>query len=442
MALQTDERDEAERAGPDAGKRYLGKFPGLVRDSFDPEERGRVRIYCPEVMGDIDSEDYWLGWAEADAPLAGHDQGMMMVPPDPSWERRDPGGGTSQPNETRVWVEFRDGDPRRPIYSNGGSWLGEGDFPHSKPKLADSNTGGDESTAAPNRTSSTIRRDVVDRVTGETVDGPDVKEPQPSTTAQYPYNYVTKFPGGHIVEFDNTPGGERIRLYHPSGTSWEINESGTRATKITGKESTFISGDMQCVIKGGSTLIVEGVSHYQHNKSSTSVFGDDVLEVIQKSRKTFITGGWEIQSGGQFSLKSGNIDIESTGAVAIIGASAVNIGTDDYAVTANKMEMSGVMTKLIGQLEMIVKGLPGVQLEALTPATHPIYASLDVKTAIGATLGLFNTATATATGAVAAVGTPANAAVVGTWMTAVLQAFIGFANAFIVNTTIHKVSKT
>ena len=378
MALQTDDADQVERAGPDGGKRYLGKFPALVRDSFDPEERGRIRAYCPEVMGDIDSEEYWLPWAEADALMAGFDQGLLMVPPDPSWERRDVDAGNSPYNETRVWVEFRDGDSRRPIYSGGGTWLGESDLPHSKPKLSDSNTGGDETTAGPNRTSTTTRIDIEDRTTGATVPGPQVKEVQPGTAAQYPYNHIYKSPAGAIVEFDNTPGGERIRLYHPSGTQWEINESGTLATKVVGLESTFTSGDMQRVVKGGATTIVEGTSHHQYNKSSTWVFSDDVFEIVKKAKRSFITGGWEIQAGGEYKLSAGNIDIESVGAIKLIAGSAVNIGTDDYSVTANKLEISALTSKIQGQARMVVKGIPGVELEAVGSATHPIYASLDI----------------------------------------------------------------
>ena len=441
MALQTDEADQVERAGPDGAKRLLGKFPGLVRDSFDPEERGRIRIYCPEVMGEIDSDEHWLSWAEANAPLAGFDQGLMMVPPDPSWERRDVDAGNSPFNETRVWVEFRDGDVRRPIYSSGGSWLGESDLPHSKPKLVDSNTGGDETTAAPNRTSTTTRTDIVDRTTGETAPGPEVREVQPSSQAQYPFNYVFKTPAGAVVEFDNTPSGERIRLYHPAGTAWEINEAGTLATKIVGKESTFVSGDSQRVVKGGATTICEGLSHHQYNKSSNWIFGDDVLEVIKKAKKSFITGGWEIQSGGQYRLQAGNVEIESVGAIKLIAASGVNIGTDDYSVVANKLELSALTAKLQGTATCIVKSLTGVRLEAVGLATERLYAS----NAINASLAGAASALVTASGTigldiVVAPLVPINLVALGAWITAVTVAMSAVSSAFNSNTCIHRAS--
>ena len=444
MALRTDTEDQLGRAGPDGDKRLLGKFPGLVRDAFDPEERGRVRIYCPEVQGEIDSEDHWLGWAEANTPLAGFDQGLMMVPPDPSWERRDPGAGNSPFNDTRVWVEFRDGDVRRPIYS-GGNWIGESDLPHSRPKLADSNTGGDETTAAPNRTSTTIRTDIVNRETGETAPGPEVREVQPSSTAQYPFNYVFKTPAGAVVEFDNTPGGERIRLYHPAGTSWEINEAGTLATKIVGKESTFTSGDMQRVTKGGATTIVEGLSHHQYNKSSNWIFGDDVLEVIKKSKKTFVTSGWNIEAGGQYRVRAGNMEFETVGAIKLIAAAAVNIGTDNYAVTANDLEVSGVSSKFQGQAICIVKCPTGVELEAVTLASHPIYASNDIDVALAnINTVLFNVVGGLAAALVAPVPVPVPvqpAAIVAAFTTFATE-IVKIVSALAAGKTIHRVSKT
>ncbi len=441
MALQTDTEDYQERAGPDSGKRYLGKYPGLVRDSFDPDERGRVRIYCPDVMGEVDSTDHWLDWAEANAPCAGFDQGLMMVPPDPSWERRDVGAGNSPYNETRVWVEFRDGDQRRPIYS-GGNWIGESDLPHSKPKLADSNTGGDETTAAPNRTSSTTRTDIVDRNTGETAPGPVVREIQPSTSAQYPYNYVYKSPAGHVIELDNTPGGERIRVYHPSGTGWEINEAGTYASKIVGKEATFVSGDSQRVVKGSATTIVEGLSHHQYNKSSNWVFGDDVLEVIKKSKKTFLNSGWRIECGGQYRLQAGNIEIETVGAIKLIAGAAVNIGTDDYAVTANRVEISALTAKLQGSASCIVKCITGVQLLAGTGlATERIYASTVINTALATTAGALITAAGTAGPALAVAPlVPINLLALTTWIAAVTTAMSAISTAFNTNTCVHRAS--
>jgi len=82
--------------GPD--KKFYGKYAGTVLQNIDPEQRGRLQVLVPDVLGVIPSS-----WAEPCAPLAGPTgtpMGAYFVPPI--------GAG--------VWVEFEQGDPNRPIW--------------------------------------------------------------------------------------------------------------------------------------------------------------------------------------------------------------------------------------------------------------------------------------------------------------------------------------
>lgn len=83
---------------------YNGKYFGLVRDTDDPEKRGRIRLFCPEVMGGIDNSDQWLDWALPCFPwFVNGGIGLNFIPP-----KGDTWG---------VWVEFRQGDVQYPIWS-------------------------------------------------------------------------------------------------------------------------------------------------------------------------------------------------------------------------------------------------------------------------------------------------------------------------------------
>jgi uncharacterized protein involved in type VI secretion and phage assembly len=80
------------------GQRFLGKYRGTVVNNIDPEQRGRLIVSVPDVLGPVPST-----WAEPCAPLAGPTgppMGVYMVPPI--------GAG--------VWVEFEHGDPDLPIW--------------------------------------------------------------------------------------------------------------------------------------------------------------------------------------------------------------------------------------------------------------------------------------------------------------------------------------
>lgn len=77
--------------------RYYGKCRAFVVDNADPENRGRLRLRIPSVLG----KDVVSGWALPCAPYGGAaDQGFFFIP------EKDAG----------VWVEFEAGNLDYPIW--------------------------------------------------------------------------------------------------------------------------------------------------------------------------------------------------------------------------------------------------------------------------------------------------------------------------------------
>lgn len=96
--------------GSSPNQSYYGKYRGTVLNNVDPEQRGRLMLTIPDVLGAIPSS-----WAEPCVPLAGPSgppMGVYLVPPI--------GAG--------VWVEFEHGDPDYPIWS-GCRWGAQSDIP-------------------------------------------------------------------------------------------------------------------------------------------------------------------------------------------------------------------------------------------------------------------------------------------------------------------------
>ncbi|OUL98514.1 phage baseplate assembly protein V [Variovorax sp. JS1663] len=92
------------------GGSFHGKYRATVLQNIDPEQRGRLQLMIPDVLGPLPST-----WAEACVPLAGPTgppMGVYMVPPI--------GAG--------VWVEFERGDPNYPVWV-GCRWGGQSDIP-------------------------------------------------------------------------------------------------------------------------------------------------------------------------------------------------------------------------------------------------------------------------------------------------------------------------
>jgi hypothetical protein len=88
--------------------------------------------------------------------------------------------------------------------------------------------------------------------------GTDIEEPDPPYEAEYPHNRVIETPGGHVIEIDSTPGGERIHVYHPTGTYDEIGPAGDRVKKTIGNEYDIVLLNKNAYVKGSLTLKVDG----------------------------------------------------------------------------------------------------------------------------------------------------------------------------------------
>ena len=68
----------------------------------------------------------------------------------------------------------------------------------------------------------------------EAVDNPNNAFSEPTTpyAPKYPYNNAKATESGHLMEFDDTPGAERVSIAHRSGTFFEIGPDGSKTEKI------------------------------------------------------------------------------------------------------------------------------------------------------------------------------------------------------------------
>jgi len=84
-------------------------YRGKVVDNVDPQERGRIRVQVPSILGaEVDS------WAMPAEPYAGPNVGFFAMPP----------------IGADVWVQFEAGDLTLPVWT-GGYWTTKDDVPVS-----------------------------------------------------------------------------------------------------------------------------------------------------------------------------------------------------------------------------------------------------------------------------------------------------------------------
>ncbi len=96
-----------------AQRQYYGKYRGFVSDNQDPEQRGRLKLTVPSLVG-----DQVIGWALPCLPFGGlANQGFFMVPE----------------IDAQVWVEFEEGNLHSPVWV-GVFWQQSSDTPKEAAK--------------------------------------------------------------------------------------------------------------------------------------------------------------------------------------------------------------------------------------------------------------------------------------------------------------------
>jgi hypothetical protein len=87
--------------------------------------------------------------------------------------------------------------------------------------------------------------------------GADVDVP-PLTATQYPYADIKETVSGHVLEFNDTPGGERILIKHNSGSGIELRPDGTVVVLATDNKVEVTHGDQTVIVEGNGQLTYEG----------------------------------------------------------------------------------------------------------------------------------------------------------------------------------------
>jgi hypothetical protein len=82
--------------------------------------------------------------------------------------------------------------------------------------------------------------------------------PHSTTNTQYPFNHVFESESGHIREFDDTYGSERIHEYHRSGTFYEIDGGGNKVIHVVGDNYRFVAGSDFINVQGDVNITVDG----------------------------------------------------------------------------------------------------------------------------------------------------------------------------------------
>jgi len=164
---------------------------------------------------------------------------------------------------------------------------------------------------------------------GGSVPGVDLElNDEPST--QYPENQVKETSSGHIIEYDDTNGRERVMIRHRTGSGVEMRADGTVILSSTNNTLRIVAANEKVIVEGDGEVVYNG------------------------NLKMRVAGDFDLEVGGDFNV---NVigDKEETVRGSVLESITKNKTT---TVMENKAEtVLGVDTQtVLGDKNQIVKG--------------------------------------------------------------------------------------
>lgn len=195
--------------------------------------------------------------------------------------------------------------------------------------------------------------------------------------AIYPNCQTQETLSGHVLEFDDTRGQERILLRHNSGAGIEMRQDGSIIVSTTHNQITIVNGDKTVKVAGDANMIYEGnlsvevAGDYNlqvRGNMNTTVKGDVIsncdnrTETVNANSKDIVKGHRSITSlQTNADLTMGDRDIVTKGNTDIISSGEATLASTGDLKLSSEARMLGAATTAIqmGSAKMNLMGGTG-----------------------------------------------------------------------------------
>lgn len=151
-------------------------------------------------------------------------------------------------------------------------------------------------------------------------------QPRSKAKPKYPYNNATVTESGHSFEMDDTPGAERIRLQHRTGTFIEMDPQGNEVHKVYGSgyeitikdKNILIEGSCTVTVKGDSVINVEGNKFERVKGNYQLLVEGNMLQTVKGETSIMCKNDMQIAAGSGIQGATGALRLYSGDSLYIV----------------------------------------------------------------------------------------------------------------------------
>lgn len=187
----------------------------------------------------------------------------------------------------------------------------------------------------------------------------------PQRPSMYPFNKVEETASGHIIERDDTPGGERILIRHRLGSGVEMRADGTVVISSR-KHTVRLSGaDETVIIEGNGTMVYKGSLDIDVAGDYNVNVGGDMNVDIAGNYHQRVRNSLRQQVGATHST-----EVQGDRDVRVIGDNThVGLGDDHHVVKNNRYVVVGKQLEHAAG-ETLIMSSEGVIASSATKINH------------------------------------------------------------------------
>ena len=198
-------------------------------------------------------------------------------------------------------------------------------------------------------------------------------EVEPAASTQYGMADIRETASGHVIELNDTPGGERIMLRHKTGAGIEVRPDGTVLVVSTknkvevchGSNEVIVEGEAHLTYKGNLTLNVTGdynvncrdynvhargsKSEQIDNNSKTSVFGNSGNTIAGSLIQSVAGNTTNLTLGTQTLVTKGNLVVATEGSAEMVsGGPSILTSEEQFNISSPDVNIAATDISIFG----------------------------------------------------------------------------------------------